>query len=639
MFLTLISFFFMKPKVQKTEIKKEKPILVFAQDVSESIVANKSDLFNQNVYADSIKIFLSKLSDYYETRTLTFGNQSVESDSFVFNHNQSNLGQLFIQVENQFNTTNLTDIIVASDGIVNAGKVNATLDYTTVKMHTLLLGDTNTNSDVSIQKVRTNKYAILNNNFPMEVVVKSNIEVSNLELITRDNNEIIDRRTVSLKDGLNRFNYTFLASKSGTHELDVQIEGLKDEVNVINNRSIVLFEVLDYNQNILIISSCPHPDISALKNAISKTQGTRIKSVLIKDFNQSIDNYNLICLYKPFDSPKMLKLLDQCEKLGIPSFTFTGNNLDKKKNYLSKIGVKKETDFKGTNLVDIYLSDDFDAFKLDKSWFSIFSSLPPVSVPFSARYSIKNNALTLLKQKINGVELPYPIIYFYKSNETNHGVFLGEGIWKWNMTRQQNGLSTDEIDLLSQKIFQYLKKIDPQKRLKLNVPKLIVEDESLVISSEYYNNNYELTNDNDLFFTYRDSMGNEFKKKMNKNEDSYQLALHHLTPGHYTYTSELLSNERVFQEKGEFNVLKSKKEWNDLTANHSFLRSMSGKNNSYFLDELNELANSLKNNATEKVKTRKTIEKTDILDFKWILFLLLIFPFSEWMLRKHKGMI
>ena len=79
-----------------------------------------------------------------------------------------------------------------------------------------------------------------------------------------------------------------MASKSGTHELDVQIEGLKDEINAINNRSIVLFEVLDYNQNILIISSCPHPDISALKNAISKTQGTRIKSVLIKDFNQSI---------------------------------------------------------------------------------------------------------------------------------------------------------------------------------------------------------------------------------------------------------------------------------------------------------------------------------------------------------------
>ena len=629
----------MRPKFQKSEIKTEKPILVFAQDVSESIIANKTDYFDKNIYSDSIKIFLSKLSDSYETRTLIFGNQSVESDSFVFDHNQSNLGQLFTQVENQFNTSNLTDLIVASDGIINGGKVNATLENTNVKIHTLLLGDTNTNPDVSIQKVRTNKYAVLNNNFPLEVVVKSNVDVSNLALIISDNNEIIERRSISLKDGLNRFYYTFLASKSGTHELDVQIEGIKDEVNFINNRSTVLLEVLDYNQNILIISSCPHPDISALKNAIIKIQGTRIKSVLIKDFNESIDDYNLICFFKPFDSPKMLKILSQCEKLGTPSFTFTGNNLDKKQIYLPKIGVKRETDFKGTNIVDIYLSDDFDAFKLNKSWFSIFSSLPPVSVPFSASYLLKKNAFSLLKQKINGVELPYPIIFFYKSNETNHGVFLGEGIWKWNMTQQQNGFSTNEVDLFLQKIFQYLKKIDPKKRLKLNVPKLVLEDEPLIISSEFYNNNYELSNNNDLFFSYRDSSGKEFKKKMNRNEDIYQLALHHLSPGNYTFKAELKSNNQVYQENGKFSVFKSKKEWTDLTANHSFLHSLSGKSNSYFLNELKELANNLKNNAREKVKTRKTIENTDVIDFKWILFMLLMLPFSEWILRKYKGMI
>ena len=33
----------MRPKFQKSEIKTEKPILVFAQDVSESIIANKTD--------------------------------------------------------------------------------------------------------------------------------------------------------------------------------------------------------------------------------------------------------------------------------------------------------------------------------------------------------------------------------------------------------------------------------------------------------------------------------------------------------------------------------------------------------------------------------------------------------------------
>ena len=171
------------------------------------------------------------------------------------------------------------------------------------------------------------------------------------------------------------------------------------------------------------------------------------------------------------------------------------------------------------------------------------------------------------------------------------------------------------------------------------MPKLIVEDEPLIISSEFYNNYYELSNNNDLFFSYRDSSGKEFKKKMNQNEDIYQLALHHLSPGQYTYNAELKSNDQVFQENGEFSVFKSKKEWTDLTANHSFLHSISGKSNSYFLNELKELANNLKNNAQEKVKTRKMIENTDVVDFKWILFLLLIFPFFEWTLRKYKGMI
>ena len=135
---------------------------------------------------------------------------------------------------------------MASDGIINAGKVNATLENTNVKIHTLLLGDTNTNPDVSIQKVRTNKYAVLNNNFPLEVVVKSNVDVSNLALIISDNNEIIERKSISLKDGLNRFYYTFLASKSGTHELDVQIEGIKDEVNFINNTVLIVVKENTY---------------------------------------------------------------------------------------------------------------------------------------------------------------------------------------------------------------------------------------------------------------------------------------------------------------------------------------------------------------------------------------------------------
>ena len=136
---------------------------------------------------------------------------------------------------------------------------------------------------------------------------------------------------------------------------------------------------------------------------------------------------------------------------------------------------------------------------------------------------------------------------------------------------------------------------------------MVVEDEPLLISSEFYNNNYELSNNDDLFFSYRDSLENEFKVKMNRNEDIYQLTLHHLSPGNYTFNAELVSNNEVFQEKGEFSIFRSKKEWADLRANHSFLHSISGKSNSYYLNELNELSSKLKIMLLKKLKPEKRL--------------------------------
>ncbi len=629
----------MKPKIQKRERKNEKPILVFAQDVSESIKASKKGEFYSSSYMDSIKNYLSKLEEAYDVRTFIFGDEILENTSFIFDHTQSNLDQLFKHIENQFNAANITDVIVASDGIFNTGIVNPSLENLDIKVHSLLLGDTNTNPDVLIQNIKSNSYAVLNNQFPLEILVKSNVDVSNLFLILKEKNEIIESRNVNVKKGINRFNFNCLAKTKGIHQFDIAIKGLANELNLINNSSSVIIDVLDYNQNILLISSCPHPDISAIKGSISKLQGTKIKSVLIKDFNQRIDDFNLICFFKPFKSVKMVKLMDKCISLGIPTFTFTGNNLDKEKVYFSKIAINKETKFKGSNLVDVYLSDDFDAFKLDKTWFSIFSSLPPLSIPFSANYSIHKNAFSVLKQSVNGVNLQYPVIYFHKTNETCHAVLLGEGIWKWNMHQHQKGVSSNEVDGFLQKIFQYLKKIDPKKRLKINVPKMAVEDESLLISAEFYNDNYELSNSGDLIFTYRDSLGNEFEKKLIRTEDVYQLSLSNLSPGNYTFDADLKYSEQIFNERGSFKIIKSKKEWNNLCANHNSLKSIAGPSNSYFLADFDLLNNKLLENSSKKIKIHESVENTDLIDYKWILFIFLILPFTEWIIRKYNGLV
>ena len=54
-----------------------------------------------------------------------------------------------------------------------------------------------------------------------------------------------------------------------------------------------MVEVIDYNQNIVIISTCPHPDIGVIKEALNDIQGVKIKSFLEDDFKENIINYNL----------------------------------------------------------------------------------------------------------------------------------------------------------------------------------------------------------------------------------------------------------------------------------------------------------------------------------------------------------
>ena len=57
----------MKPKIQMVDSFNEKPILIFAQDDSESIVAGSDSIFYKNKYQDSLRDFLNNIDNQYDT--------------------------------------------------------------------------------------------------------------------------------------------------------------------------------------------------------------------------------------------------------------------------------------------------------------------------------------------------------------------------------------------------------------------------------------------------------------------------------------------------------------------------------------------------------------------------------------------
>ena len=131
--------------------------------------------FYKKKYSDSIKYYLNELSKYYDVRTCVFGREVKSDTIFTFSDNYSNFENLYDFVSNKYHGTNITDLIIASDGIVNRGQDLSYLSLQpSISVNTVLLGDTNDYDDMMIKSINNNKYALLENNFPIEASIYSN---------------------------------------------------------------------------------------------------------------------------------------------------------------------------------------------------------------------------------------------------------------------------------------------------------------------------------------------------------------------------------------------------------------------------------------------------------------------------------
>ena len=153
----------------------------------------------------------------YDIRLVSFGEKCKESDKINYNDNSSNIEALFDFMDNKYYSNNLTDVIVASDGIFNLGM---SPEYLTLppnlEVHPLLLGDTVYHPDLSIKSVKHNKYALLENNFPIEVTIFSNQSIDNVSVLLYRGNLLVDKiDKANLKKGITKHKFIEKAKREG----------------------------------------------------------------------------------------------------------------------------------------------------------------------------------------------------------------------------------------------------------------------------------------------------------------------------------------------------------------------------------------------------------------------------------------
>ena len=638
--VTVLSFLLLSPLLKSTNREVEKPIIIIAQDNSESLIVGKDSSFIKKEYKEKLQKLINDLGDKYEVRTYSFADKIKEitsSDSLKFNEKQTDFSSFFDEIETRYSNCNVGAIIVSSDGLFNKGS-NPVYSSEKIKttIYTVALGDTTVNKDIILLKTEHNRLAYLGNEFPIEIVVNAKQLKGKTTTLTVSKGEAtLFNQTINLNSDAFILTIPVLlqAKEVGLQHYKVKLSTLPEEVSFANNAADVFIEVLDARQKILILSDAPHPDVAAIKESIESNQNYEVESYLLSDFDKSLKKYNLVILHSlPSMQNPASKILTELNNADIPVWSFSGANA------LLQTDLTKPTYTQKTNEVEPVLDQNFPLFTISDEFRKTVKDFPAVVCPFTT-YQTENNSNVLFYQRIGIVDTKKPLMLFNNVGENKIAIFTGEGIWRWRLQDFAAHNNHNLFDEFISKTVQYLSVKADKSFFRITGPTSFLENEAIQLEAEVYNESYELINEPEVNITISNSENKKFPFSFSKTSNAYRLNAGMMPVGEYSYEAKVKIGEKIFLQHGKFSVSALQIELTNTTADHQLLFTLAKKHNGEMVypKDLDKLVNKL--NSRDDIKPISYSEKklTDLINLKWIFFLILALLSVEWFMRKRNG--
>ncbi|MBL4625764.1 MAG: hypothetical protein JKY42_11595 [Flavobacteriales bacterium] len=637
--ISFLGFLLLTPLLKSIVREVEKPIIVIAKDNSESIKLGL-DSPELQAFEHSISNTINKLSEQFEVKTLTFGDEVKDEISTNYKEQQTDINQLFEEVESRFSNRNVGALIISSDGLYNKGRnpVYATSKFN-FPIYTIALGDTTEKKDVAVTRVASNKLAFLGNQFPVEIDV-SILQAQGEEVVVKvvKNGKVVF--TEAIKITQNKLHHTIStllnAERVGLQRYSVVITKLQDELNVANNNYDFYIDVLEGRQKIVLLTEGPHPDISAFRQAIQQNDNYDLEVKQLENQKGQMDKYNLLILNQLNSTTQ--RFAKQANDQGVPVLYLigTGSSLSLFNN--SQLGLSISGKSKQVSEAQAFVNQNFALFNPNKDLLPLLKQLPPLSAPFG-NYTPSASADVLLMQKIGAIETENPTLYFSKNANQKYGVWIGEGIWRWRLVNYSLEGNHDLIDELIQKTIQYLSLKEDKKRFRIDYNNQFGENESILMNAQLYNQAYDKVNNSEVTVEITDEEGNTFSYTFGKTKDEYRLNAGSLEVGEYSFRATTSLNGEVFTEEGEFMIKEVQFESIDLKANHQLLNALAKQTNGQLLyqNQLDALPDIITNRNDIKPISYSHQKLSDLINLKWIFFVLLGLISVEWFIRKRTG--
>ncbi len=628
----LLFLLFINPTIDRKQLINQKSKLSVLVDNSTSIKFFQKDTLVQSII-DDFKTH-SELNERFDINYYSFGDKFQINDSLQFIESQTNLADPINKV-NKVLKDDSNAIVLITDGNQTVGN---DYEYSSIKtpVFPLVVGDTTQYEDVKISQLNVNRYSFINNQFPVEIFLQYEGNQSlKLRYTIENKGKIIYSKLISFSPQKNsqRIEASIKAIQEGSNFYKAKIEYLENEKNKTNNLKNFSVEVINKQTEVLILSSFHHPDLGALKKSIESDQQRKVSIRTLDENNIKLIDFQLVILYQPNNEFK--EIINELSTRKANYFLISGSKTDWNFINNQNIGIRKNY----INQDENYTAS-FNAGFLNFSQKDIgFDNFPPLVNKFGET-SISIPHQTLFFQNINGFISQEPLLA--TSNENNHKkVFLlGEGLWKWRSTSYLNSNSFQDFDEFIGNLVQFASSKKVRNRIDVNIEPIYNANTRIQVGAFYVDENYQFDDRATLLFT---TINKETKEKktipFSLKNNSFQLELTTLEPGDYEYSVDVEGQN--ITKKGVFKISQFEIEQQFANANKEKLQRLSNKSKGVLYFE-NQEASLIDQLLTDKrfVTIQKSVNtKEELINWKWLLAIIVFLLSAEWFTRKYFGKI
>lgn len=621
------------PKWTQVRYYNEKPSLAIAVDNSKSIAHLEYDSLVDGAvsrFRESVK-----LQSAFDVQLFSFGEELQLLDSLNYDVTQTNLAAVFNSLSSLYKK-GVSPTVVITDGNQTFGK-----DYKyqaqayKQPIYPVVAGDTVQYADSRVERVNVNRYAYINNKFPVEMFLKNTSQTSRTaSLQIRSGNTIVHSETVRFTGANASVIKSVLlpANRVGLSRYTVSISPDTSEKNKENNYRNFAIEVIDQKTNVLVVSNIVHPDLGMFKKSI---ESNALRTVTIRNTTESLgklNEYQLIVLYQPnkqFDA-----VYKELQSLNKNSIVVTGKQTDWTFLNSAQNGCSREITGQ-TEEVQGVLNPNFSSFTIADIGFRNFPPLVGAlgEIQFTSEVDIA------LFQKIGTLNTTDPLIAASETNGQRQVFVFGEGLWKWRAQSYRDSGDFQEFDNFLDKLVQYTASNKRKDRLELSYDSFYYGDSEIKITAQYFDKNY--------VFDGRAAIQAVVVNKETKERytapfilksNYYELDLSNIDAGNYSFTINV--QDQGLSRSGAFTIIPFEAEQQFLNADTEGLKKLASSTDGtvYTLNQVDKLISQLINDDRYLPIQKSTEKVVPLIDRKWLLGLVVLFLAIEWFMRKYHGL-